>query len=264
MEIKDFVSTTGRDLFCDDIVRVALDIGEGILKNGGEVSRVEDAVDRICRAYGAVHTEVFCIHSVIIAAARMHDGAYSSQLRRVRSVSNRLYVLEDYNALSRKLCTGQCSIEEADKLIRTVKDQKPYPFWLVFLGGLLAAGAFAIFFGGSWRDGIAAALIGLLVTAVDSIRFPHLNSMAKTLLLSFLAGALSSLSVRIGIGENTDMITIGTIMLLIPGLALGNALRDLVGGDTLAGTLRVVQSCLSAVMIALGYTLAFLLLGHTV
>ncbi len=247
--------------FCDDLLRIAMDIGEGLLKNGAEVHRVEDSVTRICRAYGAVHTEVFCIHSVIIAAARMADGAYSSQIRRIQSVSNNLSALEDFNALSRKICSGEYSFEEADELIRNIKNRKPYPLFFVLFGGILAAGAFAVFFGGSWRDGIVAAIIGLIITTIDNLKLPHLNPMAKTLLLSFLAGTLSSLSVRIGPGENTDMIIIGTIMLLIPGLALGNALRDLVGGDTLAGTLRIVQSCLSAVMIAIGYTLALLLTG---
>ncbi len=261
MTQKEFTPHEGENLFCDNLLRIALDIGEGLLKNGAEVHRVEDAVDRICRAYGAMHTEVFCIHSVIIAAARMADGSYSSQLRRIQSVSNHLSALEDFNAISRKICTGKYSFEEADKLIDGVKKQKTHPLWLLLLGGILAAGAFAVFFGGSWRDGIAAAVIGFIITVIDKAQIPHLNSMAKTLLISFLSGILSCFFVRIGMGENTDMIIIGTIMLLIPGLALGNALRDLVGGDTLAGTLRVVQSCLTAVMIAIGYTLAILLMG---
>ena len=129
---------------------------------------------------------------------------------------------------------------------------------------MLAAGAFAVFFGGSWRDGIAAALIGLIITLIDNVNAPQLNRMAKTLIISFVAGILSYLSVRIGLGEHADMINIGTIMLLIPGLALGNALRDLISGDTLTGTLKVVQSIIIAAMIAIGYTLAILLTGGIV
>ena len=54
---------------------LALDIGEGMLKNGAEVSRVEDTIERICKAYGAVHVEVFSIISYIHAALRMPDGS---------------------------------------------------------------------------------------------------------------------------------------------------------------------------------------------
>lgn len=261
MTDKQIALKQGDDDFCDDLVRIALDIGEGLLENGAEVHRVELAIETVCKAYGAAHVEVFSISSLIITAVRMPDDAYSSQSRRIHSSSNNLSALEQYNALSRRLAKETPSFEEADKLIREVKNNRHYPFPLVLFGSLLAAGAFAVFFGGSWRDGIAAALIGLIITLIDNINAPQLNRMAKTLIVSFLAGILSYLSVRIGLGEHTDMINIGTIMLLIPGLALGNALRDLIGGDTLTGTLKVVQSLIVAAMIAIGYTLSILLTG---
>ncbi|MBQ7381094.1 MAG: threonine/serine exporter family protein, partial [Clostridia bacterium] len=60
-----------KEFFADDLLRLALDVGEGMLKNGGEISRVEDTVERICRAYGAEHVEVFTIISVINASVRI-------------------------------------------------------------------------------------------------------------------------------------------------------------------------------------------------
>ena len=47
---------------------------------------------------------------------------------------------------------------------------------------------------------------------------------------SRLGGLLAALSVRIGLGENVDTISIGNIMLLIPGIALTNSLRDMLAG----------------------------------
>ena len=63
------------NVYADDLLRLALDVGEGMLKNGGEISRVEDTIERICRAYGAVHVEVFTIISVIHASVRMADDS---------------------------------------------------------------------------------------------------------------------------------------------------------------------------------------------
>jgi uncharacterized membrane protein YjjP (DUF1212 family) len=54
---------------------------------------------------------------------------------------------------------------------------------------------------------------------------------------------------------------IGTIMLLIPGLAFGNSLRDMLDGDIIAGIFRLIQSCLTAVMIAIGFGLAIFISG---
>ena len=82
------------------------------------------------------------------------------------------------------------------------------------------------------------------------------------MIVSFIVGALANLGVFVGLGEHVDAIVIGTIMLLIPGLAFGNALRDLLCGDILAGILKTVQSCLTAVLIAFGFLLATILMGE--
>ena len=100
--------------FAEYLLCLALDVGEGMLKNGGDVNRVEDTIERICRAYGAEHVEVFTIISVINAAVRMPDGSYSSQLRRVKSTSNNLGKLESLNALSREICQKRPSLDEFD------------------------------------------------------------------------------------------------------------------------------------------------------
>ena len=47
----------------------AMAVGEAILEYGGEVSRVEDSIQRICSSYGFIRTDVFCITSTIISTA---------------------------------------------------------------------------------------------------------------------------------------------------------------------------------------------------
>ncbi len=243
---------------------LALDVGEQMLQSGGEINRVEDTVERICRAYGAVHVEVFCIPSLMLAAVRMGDGEYSSQMRRIYSTENNLFRLELFNGISRRICKKPPSLEEFDRMIREAKTKKAYPKWVLNLAAVCAAGAFAVFFGGSWRDGLAAGIIGAIIFMIDQIPFKFANRLAKTVLQSFVGGLLACLSVSVGLGENSGIIMIGTIMLLVPGVFLGTALRDLLCGDFLAGSLKTVQACLAALMIAFGYLLAMFLVGGAV
>ena len=53
-------------------------------------------------------------------------------------------------------------------------------------------------------------------------------------------------------------------MLLIPGLGLTNALRDLFTGDSLAGTLRTLEAALCAIGIALGYIVISFIAGGAI
>lgn len=252
--------TVHSDSPVDNLVRIALDIGEGLQKSGAEIHRVETAIEHICKAYGAAYVEVFSIQSLIVTSVRLPDGSYSSQSRRITNCSNHLRCLEHYNRLSRDICRDKPDFDEVDKRIAEIKKKRNYRFSLIVLGYAFAAGAFAVFFGGSLRDGLAAAIIGIIMALVDRLDAKFFTPITKTLLVSFTAGILSYLSVVAHIGEHTSMIAIGTIMILIPGLSLGNSMRDLLTGDTLAGILRAVQSCIIAVIIAIGYSLSIVLL----
>ena len=239
-----------------------MDVGEGLLKSGAEIRRVELAIERICNAYGAAHVEVFSIHSLIIASLRMPDGSYSSQTRRIMNVSNHLMCLERYNELLRSICATSPDFDEVDRRIKEIKSKSRYPFPLTVLGNLLAASGFAVLFGGSLRDACACALIAIVISFLSLIHTKYFNDTTKTLFLSVASGMLTCLSVIVGIGENVDMVAIGTIMLLIPGLWLGNATRDLLYGDTLAGTVKTVHAFITAIMIAVGFAISFFLLGE--
>ena len=232
-----------------------------MLKCDAEVHRVEIAVEKICRAYGASHVDVFSIQSLIIAAVYMPDGSHSTQSRRVFSNSSNLSRIEDYNALSRKICEKPMPIHEVDKAIAEIKQRAPFPFPITVIGNMLGAGSFAIFFGGTLLDGVAAALVGIVVALFSAINFDNFSKMIKTAITSFAAALFSCLLVHMGIGDNLDMILIGEIMLMIPGISLGNAMRDLVCGDTLTGSSRVVQAVLIALMIALGLAPALIIAG---
>ena len=57
-------------------------------------------------------------------------------------------------------------------------------------------------------------------------------------------------------GLNQDKIIIGDIMLLIPGIALTNSIKDMLVGDTLSGVLRLIEALLWAGALACGFMAA--------
>ena len=246
------------------VLSIALDMGADILRAGGEIHRVEDTVNRICRAYGAESVDVFSITSLITAEVRMPDGSYATMNRRVPFTYNHLARLEALNALSRTICKSPISAAEVKARLEEIRLYRPVPEWLCYVGGMLACGGFAIFFGGSLLDGLAAACIAFFLTLFARLRPLRINSMVKSLISSFVAGILSVLCVQFGFGHHVDKIIIGTIMLEIPGLSFGNALRDLLCGDTLAGTMRFIQAILQTLMIALGYMAALVLFNQQI
>ena len=56
-----------------------------------------------------------------------------------------------------------------------------------------------------------------------------------------------------------DKILIGDIMLLIPGLAMTNAIRNLLGGNTISGVVRLTESLIWAAALAGGFMTAMMI-----
>ena len=253
-----------KDNFAEYLLCLALDIGEGMLKNGAEVSRVEDTIERICRAYGAAHVEVFSIISVINATVRMPNGAYSSQMRRVRQSGMDLGMLERLNALSRDVCATMPPLDEFDERLHEIKNKGSYPWWVMMLAMSVICGGFTFFFGGTWRDAIVATVIGAVVSLFDIFPSKYINSLAKTALSALVIAMIAGISVILGLGQNGGIIIIGSIMPLVPGVAFGTAMRDLLLGDLASGSLKSMQAILQALMIAFAYMIAASVVGGVI
>lgn len=248
----------------DDVLDTILDIGCRLLESGAEVRRVEDTVERLCLAYGAHDVDVFSIVVLIGVTVEGPNGDHYTQMRKVGGIGNSLVRIEKLNALSRRLCACPEDPWKVKDEVKEICAKVTYPFYLMYVSAALAAGGFAMFFGGGWADGLVAAVIGLLIMWIGRHAPAKINSTLQTFVTAFVSGALALGASALIAVCLPDKIMIGTIMLMIPGLALWTSLRDLFGGDMVSGLLRFVQALFTAAIIAAGYGLAWLTIGGLV
>ena len=72
---------------------------------------------------------------------------------------------------------------------------------------------------------------------------------------AFAAG-MAIASIQLGLGNHQDLIIIGAIMLLVPGVTIVNAIRDTIAGDLVAGIARGADAFISAAGISVGVGIA--------
>lgn len=121
-------------------------------------------------------------------------------------------------------------------------------------GYALISSTFSVFFGGSAWDSLAAALSSIFVFAIQHfLKKTRMNDILQSLLTSAFTACVVVLLLRLGIGQASDKITIGNIMLLIPGIAFTTALRDLINGDTISGLIGICEAVIKAIAIAIGF-----------
>ncbi len=239
------------------VLHCAMSISELLLTSGAEVGRVEDTIRRIGMAYGATRVDVFSITSSIVTTMYAEGFESCTQTRRVPPMKNDFHKLDELNQLSRRICAEKPDPETIPVEIERIKGGRTYNFWVQLLIYALVSGSFTVFFGGDWKDMIASSVIGVLLKCFEAaIRNGPANALLSALLCSSVGGLLSNLAVCLNLGTHADLISIGNIMLLIPGVMFTNSLRDMFSGDTITGLIRCAEALLMAVIVALGFTFA--------
>ena len=235
------------------LMDLAIDLGYELAMSGAETFRVEESVTRMLAAYG-VDSDVFAIPNYIMITIRRKDGTPITRMRRIGYHGNNMDRVERFNGLSRRLVTERPPLETAhEMLIHTRKTARNYSLKTQYLAHILGAGGFGLFMGGTMTDGICAGLCGLVVGVVDKyLDGLKANQFFRTIASSFLMAMLAYTLGAFGVAQNPDAVTIGALMLLVPGLLFTNAMRDIIYGDTNSGVNRIVQVFLVAAALSLG------------
>lgn len=256
-------------------------IGEVLLKNGGEIFRVQQTMQLVAKAYGIPGFQVYVLANGLFvsmqeegrtitrpvesgdAVGQEHlfgqehlasQAHLASQVRYVPLSSVHLGRVAAVNNLSREIVAQKYTVEEASRKIEQI-DKLPFTSNAVqtLMSGL-GAGAFCILFGGSLLDSAAAFLSGLVLWIfVLFLTARGANKIMVNILASALVTAMGVLFFHLfSFGDSMDMIVIGSIVPLLPGVPLTNSIRDYLNGDYLSGTIRMIDAVLVACCIALG------------
>lgn len=239
----------------NEILDVAIEIGVNLLQCGAEIHRVEETITYISKAYGATEVDVFAIPSLIIATIKVNEESYTTKIKRNLDVTTDLYRLEKYNKLSRKICENKPSLTEVKEEVNRIKNMKDYNIFLLFLGAILSASGFALFFGGTIRDGIASGLVSIPMFLFLRLQKKTFNQFVHTLICALIGGFFSVVMCWMGLAENLSYVMCGAIMIIIPGLAISTSIRDIFSNDVLSGSIRLFQAIVSSVAIAAGFSI---------
>lgn len=235
------------------LLDLSTDLGYELAMSGAETFRVEESIQRVMAAYG-VEAEVFAIPNYLMVSIIDPEGRPITRMRRIGSHGNNLDAVEKFNNLSRTLCIETPDPLEGQNQLALIRQSlSRYSLLIQYVGYFVGAAGYALLFGGNWTDFFCSGVCGILVGFVNQFldrkkANPFFSNIASAFFMALLAYAMGAL----GITRNPDAVTIGALMILVPGLLFTNAMRDIIYGDTNSGINRVVHVILVAVGIALG------------
>ncbi|MCD2345310.1 threonine/serine exporter family protein [Clostridium guangxiense] len=240
------------------VLNLAAHAGKIILENGAETYRVEETMVKICTAFDIKDADSFVTPTGIMLSITCNNGEIVSAVRRVQSRTVNLEKISKINNLSRTIQKSRLSIDDVEKELKVIESDKSYSnLTMIFFAGIGAA-FFTLIFGGGLTDFFVSLIIGFLIKYV-SIVFSKIN--LNDFFVNIIGGSISALTAlifyKLGVIHSVDKSIIGSIMLLVPGLAITNAVRDTIAGDLVSGVTRGLEAFLTAVGIAVGTGIVF-------
>ncbi|MDP4163753.1 MAG: threonine/serine exporter family protein [Bacillota bacterium] len=237
----------------DGVMEVCLLAGKIMLQSGAETYRVEDTMMRIASFFGIRQSHSYVTPTGIIFSAEGNEPT-KTKLIRISERSTDLKKVTMVNSISRKISNGELGLEDALLQLKEIDLLNvTFPFSVQVAAAALSSGCFLIMFNGTWHDFFPSIVSG----GIGFLGFVYFHRLVpikffSEFLASFIIGILTLLFVKTGWGHELDKIIIGSVMPLVPGLLITNAVRDLMAGHLVSGLSKGAEAFLTAFAIGSG------------
>lgn len=240
-----------------EILILAIYAAEIMVRNGSETYRVEDTIMRICKSEGLDFIEALVTPTGILVSIDQSHSSQHHMLTFNKRIQNRTINLEkvsEVNDFSRRFVVKEMSLEEGKQRLRDIdKKHPPYRISIQALFGGVASGFFVLLIGGNLPEFISALLSTIIMTFVLAVLikrefsyfFAHLTG-------GMIAASLAIFASNLHGDIRMNLVIIGGIMVMVPGVAITNGLRDTIAGDLMSGIIRGVEAFVIAISIAFG------------
>jgi uncharacterized membrane protein YjjP (DUF1212 family) len=234
------------------VIEIALRAGEILLTSGAEIYRVEDTIYRICRSYN-VQCEAYALPSGIFITGFGEENEPVSRIKRIKGRTTDLHKVELVNSFSRDLLNNLLEYEEALGTLDQINSMRCFGFLPRFAAAGINAFVFTMLFNGSIFDGLAALFISLLIfTLNEKVSQIGFFQFFEYFISGIVAGGVSLTAVWLFPELNIYRIIIGSIVILLPGVALTNSVKDALYGDINSSMFRLSEAVFIAVAVGAG------------
>jgi len=239
-------------------INLLLTAGQLLLESGAETYRAEDAALYIFRRVGEGDINIFAVPTMLIIEITTPEGESVYGCRRIRRRSTHLGKLAQINTVVRRASNGEISADEALDALHMI-DNKKESAHVSMLATAAAAGVFSLLIDGGIAELILAFLCCLLA---ESAALLFRNVSMHGFFSSVLGGLVPTLILipagRLWPGIDPQIVLLGSMLPLFPGVATVNAIRDTINGDLISGVSRAAEAMLVALGLGLGASLILL------
>lgn len=236
------------------VLELAIYAGEILLSSGAEIYRVEETVERICTNYG-VNIECFALPNGLFISCHGEEGKSEplSLMKRIKNRSLDLQKIEEVNSFSREIEKNNITIDDAFKYIHRIDNSPYFNLGTRLLGAGIIALSYTILVNGSIIDGIVSFFISVIIYIIQTlISRVGFFQFFQYFFAGIVAGLFSITAKHFLPEINLDRVIAGSIMILVPGVAITSGIKDALYGDLSSSVTRISEALLIVTAIGAG------------
>lgn len=234
-------------------LELSFQMGKTLLENGAEISRVQETMERVAKAFKMDDFNAYVLTNAIFVKGVEQGVQRLVELKHVPSTTTHFGRIAAVNQLSREIARGRRTVEEAFSILNEIRKIPYSPLPLSTFACAIGSASFSFLFGGTVFDAMAAFFCGIVLElSLYWLGKRKASKFISNLSASALVTFCAFLLLLIGLGNNLDKIIIGSIIRLVPGVALTTSIRDYFNGDYLSGAIRMLDALLVGGCIGVG------------
>ncbi|MGC7887872.1 threonine/serine exporter family protein [Vibrio anguillarum] len=241
------------------VSRLIAQAGQMLLAHGAESTLVGDIMRRMGAACGMSEVEVSLSASSLVLTT-VYDGHCITTARRCpdRGINMRVVTQVQRICIMEK---GILDYSLAQKKLNQISPER-YNRWLVVVMIGLSCAAFARLAGGDWTVftmTFIASAAGMIVR--QEIGHRQFNPLVNFTVTSFVTSIISAQAIIYQLGNKPTIVMASSVLMLVPGFPLINAVADMLKGYINMGIARFVMASLLTLATSLGIVAAMSVTG---
>jgi uncharacterized membrane protein YjjP (DUF1212 family) len=244
----------------NQITRVVIKAGQILQQHGAESKLIEETSVRLGLALGLESVEI-AISANAIVLTSLYQGRCVTTTRRVFDHGINMQMVCDVQritVLAEKQLYGFDEVNERLTRLKPFKHNR----WAVVLMIGLSCGSFSHLFGGdAWVFLMTFIASATAMFVRQEIAARHHSPLINFAVTAFVATLIATCGVRYSIGNEPQLAMAASVLLLVPGFPLMNAVSDMMKGHINMALARWMAASLLTMSVAIGIALAMSVTG---
>lgn len=239
----------------NDITRQVVRAAQLLLAYGAESDLVEEISQRLGQALGLASVELSISSNSLVLTSLVH-GRCITTTRRIREHGINMTVVCELQRICLLAEKGLYGPNEVRKRLARIEPKTYPPSLVVFMIGLSCA-SFCHLFNGDLTACVItffAAAVGMSVRLAIAKR--HFNLLVNFAITAFVTSMLAQTGYLFELSETPKAAMAASVLMLVPGFPMINAISDMVKGHMNVGISRWGYATLLTVSSVIGITIA--------